>query len=228
MAQVAFLRVAQCAATWSTRATGSHILDPVCTDARLYDGDSCWLSLVVTARQSLQQQMAEIEPTLRSAGMSGTVAPHVFELVRAAVETRVTGLVDSGVGVFLLQDIHYLGTVLEPKLFTSQAPNEAHMTESAFGLCAPTLCAHLTYSPPHLSSGRMNSACKCCANRSRSAWQWRGRRRKEPPKTQAESFQALQEEWRAIPEAYFKNHADSMERHCAAVVTSKGCPTEYD
>lgn len=56
----------------------------------------------------------------------------------------------------------------------------------------------------------------------RAALKQRLRRREEAAKTQADLFGALQEEWRAIPEAYFQNLADSMVRRCVAVLRSKG------
>lgn len=43
------------------------------------------------------------------------------------------------------------------------------------------------------------------------------RRRKEAEKTQPDLFVALQEEWRAIPEAYFQNLADSMVCCCCEI-----------
>lgn len=48
------------------------------------------------------------------------------------------------------------------------------------------------------------------------------RRRKVVPMTKADQFTALQEEWRAIPDAYFKKLADTMKDRCVAVVKVNG------
>ncbi|KAK1867307.1 hypothetical protein I4F81_009814 [Pyropia yezoensis] len=53
------------------------------------------------------------------------------------------------------------------------------------------------------------------------------RRRKVVPKNKAELFGALQEKWRAIPDAYFEKLADTMKHRCAAVVQVNGWPTKY-
>lgn len=63
-----------------------------------------------------------------------------------------------------------------------------------------------------------------------NAWaelEWRLHRRKVIPKNMADMFDALQQEWRAIPDAYFKKLADTMKNRCAAVVELKGWPTKY-
>jgi len=53
------------------------------------------------------------------------------------------------------------------------------------------------------------------------------RARPTAPKTKDELFNALQEEWSAIPDAYFKELVQSMPRRVAAVVAARGASTKY-
>ena len=53
------------------------------------------------------------------------------------------------------------------------------------------------------------------------------RARPTAPKTKNELFNALQEEWSAIPDAYFKELVQSMPRRVAAAVAARGASTKY-
>lgn len=53
------------------------------------------------------------------------------------------------------------------------------------------------------------------------------RQRYVVPKNKAELCGASQEEWRAIPDAYFEKLAHTMKHRCAAVVEVNGWPTIY-
>jgi len=63
-----------------------------------------------------------------------------------------------------------------------------------------------------------------------NAWaelEHRLRARPTAPKTKDELFNALQEEWSAIPDAYFKELVQSMPRPVAAIVAARGASTKY-
>ena len=53
------------------------------------------------------------------------------------------------------------------------------------------------------------------------------RARPTAPKTKDQLFSVLQEEWAAIPDAYFKELAESMPRRMRAVIAAKGAGTKY-
>jgi len=53
------------------------------------------------------------------------------------------------------------------------------------------------------------------------------RARPTAPKTKDQLFEVLQEEWEAIPDAYFKKLAESMPSRVRAVVAAKGAGTKY-
>jgi len=53
------------------------------------------------------------------------------------------------------------------------------------------------------------------------------RARPTAPKTKDQVFAVLQEEWAAIPDAYFKKLAESMPHRVCAVIAAKGAGTKY-
>lgn len=90
-AQAAFLLVAESAAEARDWATACRVLDPVCTNVRLFDEQTSRLPMVLPATMQLQTEMEAMEAKLRGAGMAGTAPPSVFSQLREAVQEARLG-----------------------------------------------------------------------------------------------------------------------------------------
>lgn len=80
----------------------------------------------------LLSTMTGLEAKLRESGKAGSATPAVYAHVNAAVRKRVKGPTHRSVRVLLLENVHYLAAVLDPKGFDAQASFAADNIDRAF------------------------------------------------------------------------------------------------
>lgn len=137
-AQATFVLVAESAAAARDWSAACRIMDPVCVYLRLFDGQSCCLSLVLPATLKLQAEMAALEGNLCGGGVAGTVSSAVFSQACAVMNKRVAGPSDRSMRVLLLTDLHLLAGALDPKVLDAQGGNWPTSSSGLAGRSAST------------------------------------------------------------------------------------------